>query len=280
LLRRLAEVARLPPSATRADHETLLQLGYPFAAEVYPDLLRKEVNAWRWWLPLLFPKPEYLRKLTLSDAIFPWWRRLSPSSWRQAAMRKRMAAVLSVTQGFDPGGLAALMEDDGLFGKALQQFLADHHVPYPVPLYDWRGKYLFASAEKANVLGDALLRAVRRGHDNELFVLFADLYDLHDRLEPLARAVRVALGRHHRVILICPWLPDMPQPGTAASITDDHSALRILRRAVVERYHLAYEQVRKEFGRIGVTVVNAQRGEPVQLILDRMEQLRVAGIRR
>jgi uncharacterized protein (DUF58 family) len=281
LLRRLADVGRLPPATTQADFETLLQLAYPFAVEVYPDLMRRDLNAWRWWLPILFPRPEYLRKLTLSDAVLPWWRRLSLRHWRQAAMRKRMAAILSVTQGAAPGGLSALMEDDGLFGQALQRFLADHHVPYPVPMYDWRGKYLFARPEKAEVLADVLLRAVRRGHDNELFVLLVDLYDLHERVEPLRRAVRVALGRHHRVILVCPWPPDMPQPGEVfPGQGNDNAVLRILRRAVVDRYHRAFENVRRDFGRVGVTVVNALQGEPVQLILDRMEQLRVAGIRR
>jgi len=261
LLRRLAEIGRLPPSATQADAEALMQLALPLAYEVYPELMDPSLNSWRWWLPILFPKPEYLRTLTLSDALFPWLRRISLAAWIHAAKRKRLAAVLALQQGAGPGAVSTLMEDDDYFGFALQQFLAEHQVPYPVPLYDWRGKYLFASKEKVEVLGTALLRAVRRGHDNELFVLLADLYELNDFLEPLRRAIRVALGRHHRVILICPWPADIPPPGEALEAQRPGMTIIDRRRvAAIERYHAGYE--------------------PVQFILDRMEQLRLGGIRR
>ena len=281
LLRRLAEIGRLPPSATQADAETLMQLALPLAYEVYPELMDPSVNSWRWWLPILFPKPEYLRKLTLSDALLPWWRRLSISAWIHAAKRKRLAALLALQQGAGPGALSLLMEDDQYFGLALQQFLAEHQAPYPVPLYNWRGKYLFASKEKVEVLSTALLRAVRRGNDNELFVLLADLYELEEHLEPLRRAIRVAVGRHHRVILICPWPTDIPPPGEALEAQRPEMTIIDRRRvAAIERYHVGYEAIRRDLGRIGVTVINAARGEAVQLILDRMEQLRVAGIRR
>jgi uncharacterized protein (DUF58 family) len=281
LLRRLAEVGRLPPSAGKADADTLIQIAHPFAAEVYPDLLRPDLNDWRWWLPILFPRPEYLRRLTLADAVFPWWRRFSFAAWRQSALRKRMAALLAVWQGTAPGGLAVLVEDDEFFGHALQQFLDEHHVPHPVPLYDWRGKYLFASPEKVAVLEAILLRAVRRARDNELFVLLVDLFEVGDALEPLRRAVRVALGRHHQVMLVCPWLPDVPPPGeNLPPPTGAGDTAAIMRRALVRRYHRAYETVRHEFGRLGVSVVTALQKDSIQLILDRMDQLRVGGIRR
>src|SRR5205814_392045 len=101
---------------------------------------------------------------------------------------------------------------DGRFAEALQTFLADHHVPYPVRLYDPDGRYLFASPGKVNVLAAALLRSIGRGRDNELFVLLADLFELDDQLDPLLKAVRVARARHHQVIVVCPWLPGIPPP--------------------------------------------------------------------
>jgi uncharacterized protein (DUF58 family) len=281
LLRRLAEVGRLPPSPGQTDADTLVQIASPFAHEVYPDLLRADLNGWRWWLPILFPKPEYLRRLTLSDAIFPWLRRFSLGAWKQEGLRKRMAALLAVQQGTAPGGLAILSEDDEFFGKALQRFLDEHNVPHPVPMYDWRGKYLFSSPEKIDVLETILLRAVRRAHDNELFVLLVDLFELGDRLEPLRRAVRVALGRHHQVMLVCPWLPDMPPFDERLALpTHPGDTMAITRRATILRYHRAYETVRHDFGRLGVTVVTALQRDSIQLILDRMDQLRVGGIRR
>jgi hypothetical protein len=35
-------------------------------------------------------------------------------------------------------------------------FLADHDVPYPLKLYDAKGKYLFASPQKVEVLAQAV----------------------------------------------------------------------------------------------------------------------------
>src|SRR5207244_483877 len=115
-------------------------------------------------------------------------------------------------EGLAPGGLALLLEDDEACSLALQRFLAEHHVPYPLPLYGPDGRYLFASPAKVEVLARALLRAVGRGRDNELFVLLADLLELTEQLGPLLRAVKVALARHHLVIVICPWPPGIPVP--------------------------------------------------------------------
>lgn len=282
LLRKLSEVGRLPVAVSQADVDTLIPLAHALALELYPDLLETRLNTWRWWLPILFPRPEYLRTISLGDALFPWWRRFSPAEWSQQAIRKRLAAVVTVADGLPPGTLALMQEDDQPFGIALQEFLGLHHVPYPAPMYDWRGKYLFAGGEKVEVLSAALLRAVRRGRDNELFVLLADLFELTDRMEPLRRAVRVALGRHHRVVLVCPWSPDIPLPDAeeVEPATPMADVMMEARRSLIRRYHRAFQETRREFGRLAVPVVIARQREPVQLILDRMEQLRVAGIRR
>ena len=119
--------------------------------------------------------------------------------------KEKKAAILSIQYGLAPGGLALLLEDDERFSLDLQRFLADHHVPYSLPLYDDSGRYLFVAPEKVEVLARGLLRAIGRGRDNELFVILADLLELSHELEPLLRAVKVALARHHQVMVICPW---------------------------------------------------------------------------
>src|SRR5260370_6219279 len=111
--------------------------------------------------------------------------------------RKRMAAILSIQYGLTPGGLALLLEDDERFSLDLQRFLADHNVPYSLPLYDDSGRYLFAAPEKVEVLARGLLRAIGRGRGNELVVILADLLELYHELESLLLARRVALSRQH-----------------------------------------------------------------------------------
>ena len=81
------------------------------------------------------------------------------------------------------------------------------------------------------MLAATLLRSVGKGHDNELFVLLVDLIELSDRLEPLLRAVRVALARHHQVIVVCPWPLALIMPRkTTASL---HFALNRFQRGTV-----------------------------------------------
>jgi uncharacterized protein (DUF58 family) len=195
---------------------------------------------------------------------------------RLARWRKQLAALLSVRYALGPGGLPALLEDEDQLSLLLQRFLAEHHVPYALPLYDRGGRFLFAAPRKARVLADALLRAVGKGHDNELFVLLADLLELDGRLKPLLRAVRVALARHHQVVLIVPWPPGLALPDRDAvpePSGDDPTPLA-LRRAMVRRFQAAYRRLRKTFGRLGVPVVCAASGDPVPLVLEHMDALR------
>jgi uncharacterized protein (DUF58 family) len=210
---------------------------------------------------------------------------------RLVAWRKRTAALLSAHYGLAPGGIEALLEDDDVCALYLQRFLADHRVPYTLPLYDRRGNYRFAAPEKVPILGDALVRAVGKGHDNELFVLLADLLELDDHVAPLLRAVRVALARHHQVLVVCPWPHGLALPpgdsaaegvaplpaGTAARTA---GAADLWGQAITARFHGAYQRLRRTFARLGVPVVCAAGDEPVPLVLDRLERLRMLGRRR
>ena len=87
-----------------------------------------------------------------------------------------------------------LLEDDQALRIRLQRFLGEHHVPYPLPLYDETGRYAFASPGKVEVLANALLATVAHGRDNELYILLVDLVELDGWVEPLLRAVKVAQG--------------------------------------------------------------------------------------
>jgi uncharacterized protein (DUF58 family) len=230
---------------------------------------------------------------------------------RPARWRKRMAAILSVQYGLAPGGLSVLMEDDVQFSLYLQRFLSDHHVPYSLPLYDETGRYLFAAPEKIQVLSRALLGAVGRGRDNELFVLLVDLLELPDQLGPLLRAVKAALARHHQVLVICPWPAGVEssarkrdeargQEGNTPTASRANTKNRrgrtavgssppralaashlrytvFLHRLTTERFQRSFRRLQRAFARLGVPVILARDSEPARLVIDRMERLRPLG---
>jgi uncharacterized protein (DUF58 family) len=224
-------------------------------------------------LPTLVPALGYAFILMLNR------RRL-----RLMGYRKRLASVLSVRYGLAPGGLEALLEDDDAFSLLVQRYLAEHRVPYSLPLYDARGRYRFAAPQKVGVLAEALLRAVGKGHDNELFVLLADLVELDDHLLPLLRAVRVARARHHQVVVVCPWPVGLKLPSQheVEGPPDFRRAKdrELWGHATTVRFHAAYARMRRTFARMGVPVVCAEGEEPAALVLDRLERLRMLGRRR
>jgi uncharacterized protein (DUF58 family) len=348
LLHLLADAACLKPTSGRAELDTLVPLGYAFAQEVYPEMLRPTVNRLASWAPWIWPDSVFSTRhprwkdflywtlpflllvygvvgivllgavllgvgAALSDAIgepqfFLLWALTGlvaalvfvrlPIRWfftrrrRLFHWRKRLAALLALRYGLGPGGLGLLLEDQEQLSLYLQRFLAEHQVSYPLSYYDDHGRYLLGAPRKVKVLTTALLRAVGKGHDNELFVLLADLLELTAHLAPLLNAVKVALARHHRVLLVCPWPPDIPPPGARGAgfrkqktaqdenRSSESSLERSIRTATAARFHEAYEQVRRSFSRLGVPVVCAQGGEPARLILDRIDLLRGLGRRR
>src|SRR5262249_46756983 len=251
--------------------------------------------------------------ILLLGLIYPLWSgfvRDSVPLWfsarrrRQTRYRKKLAALMAHRYELGPGGLELLLRDDREFSTYLERFLNEHHVPHTPTLYDHDGRFLYASPGKVDVLATTLLRAVGKGHDHELFVLMVDLVELEDRLEPLLRSVKVALARHHQVMVICPWPPDLDAPGAAPPRDEDPLALvqpgekgkkrarrkrasasmtpgemkEFLKGVMARRYQRAFHRLRKTFARLHVPVVCAMAGDSGPLILERVDRLR--GLRR
>ncbi len=206
----LAEAADLYPQTDKIPLTQLLPLAYGVLQDMYPDWLDDEINS----------VPIFAR--------------------RQYRWRKQLAAVLSIYYQLGPGGLARLMDDDDHCRLFTQRFLSEHQVPVPATLAD--DANLFAEPAKYDVLAGALLHAVARGRDNELFVVLADLSGTAPHLEKFLRAVRVALGKHHRVVVVTPDA-DMAAPA-------------------------------RDLARLGVPVLSAGNEQAVGVILKRMQQLR------
>jgi uncharacterized protein (DUF58 family) len=201
---------------------------------------------------------------------------------RRAAFRtrKQVAAILCVLHDLPADALQRMLEDDDFCSLHVQRFLAEHQVPYAVPLFGPGGQYLLANPKKVEVLGKAIVRAAAHGVDNELYVIMADLLDLDGHLGPLLQAVKVALARHHQVVVICAWPRGVPLPTAERRKPRSDSLFGALSSLLYDQLHEVYNRLQREFARLSVPVVCAAGDEPVPLVLSRMNRLRGVGGRR
>lgn len=211
--------------------------------------------------------------------------------------RKQLAALFCLQDGTGPDGIERYVHDDDAYAGRVAAFLQHHQLRCPVPLYDDHGRYRFKCARKADVLAGEIVRAVSRARDNELYVIMADIAELGTDLDPLVKACRVARARRHHVMVIVPWPADVPSPDEAPpavaeekegfkkkrkrhpdDLFDPHARhkriVKIVQDNLTRQYHESFRAMRRELSRVGATVMRVNDGDPVRLVLDRLDRLR------
>ncbi|MBP3954333.1 DUF58 domain-containing protein [Gemmata sp. G18] len=242
------------------------------------------------WINLLILPSVIAGLFWLIHGVRGWF---GPSAG-ELTRRKRLAALFSLQDGTGPDAIERYVHDDEVYAERVAQFLQHHQLRCPIPLYDEQGRYRFRCAEKAEVLAGAIVRAVSRARDNELYVLLADIAELGPELEPLVKACRVARARRHHVMVIVPWPADVPSPddvpGPVAAAPDkkkkkrrpddfDHAArqkkiTKIVQDNLTRQYHETFRKMRRALGGVGATVMRVNDGDAVRLVLDRLDRLR------
>lgn len=219
---------------------------------------------------------------------------------RELIKRKQLALLFALQDGTGPDAVERYVHDDNAFAERVGRFLRHHHLRCPMPLYDEQGRYRFRCPRKADVLAAELVRAVARARDNELYVILADLTELGADVEPLVKACRAARARRHHVLVIVPWPADVPSPDEPAPAPDDDERPKRRRRNpddlvpevrhkrlgqivldnLTKQYHEQFRTMRRALARVGATVMRANDGDPVRLVLDRLDRLRGLRTRR
>jgi uncharacterized protein (DUF58 family) len=229
---------------------------------------------------------------------------------KELTRRKQLCALFSLQDGTGPDGVERYIHNDGAYAVRVAAFLQHHLLRCPVPLYDDTGRYRFRCARKAAVLAQAMVHAVSRARDNELYVIMADLAELGGDLAPVVRACRVARARHHHLLVIVPWPADVPSPDDPDAETPEgapeeeqpvraawdlpkrkaktdrekkaaaeakkrqNSVVKAVRRSLTKQYHESFRAMRRQLGRVGATVMRFNDGDPVRLVLDRLDRVR------
>jgi uncharacterized protein (DUF58 family) len=288
------DVPRLPGFVNRIVVDWLATT-FNFAVRVTLNLMRGAplplkvvVGLVVWSCTLLFPS--VLAALFWFIHGFRGWFGVAAGELRK---RKQLAALFGLQDGTGPDGIERYVHDDEAYAARVGAFLQHHQLRCPMPLYDDHGRYRFRCARKAEVLGGELIRAVGRARDNELYVVLADLAELGADLEPLVKACRVARSRRHHVMVIVPWPADVPAPDETPPDADEASKKRkrhpddlfdpaarhkriakIVQDNLTRRYHESFRTMRRALSGVGATVMRVNDGDPVRLVLDRLDRLR------
>lgn len=141
---------------------------------LFPDLMDSKTNLTPMVIRPIFNRSVYLAK------------------WR-------LANLFSILYGLSPLECCKLAANDSLLGKYADRMLTENGQ-----------SHLVANAAPANsenwsqTLSNAIHTAILRARDNEIFVILSDAVQYHDQLDKLLDAVKVAVARHHRVLVICP----------------------------------------------------------------------------
>jgi hypothetical protein len=128
-----------------------------------------------------------------------------------------------------------------------------------------------------------------------VYVILADLAELGDDLEPIVKACRVARARRHHVMVIVPWPADVPSPDETPPAAEEadskkkrkrhpddmfdpgarHKRItKIVQDNLMRQYHETFRTMRRALSRVGATVMRVNDGDPVRLVLDRLDRLR------
>jgi hypothetical protein len=87
-------------------------------------------------------------------------------------------------------------------------------------------------------------------------------------------------------MIVCPWPPGLPPPGPRTAGHENEAALLPsqfsagVEQLTAIRLERAFQRLRRSFAKIGVPVVCAASGDPVRIILARLNQLRLVGMGR
>jgi len=204
-----------------------------------------------------------------------------PPRSTELAKRKQLAALFASLDGDTPAAIERYIHDDDFFAARADRFLLAHRVQPTPQLHDSQGNYRFLGKEKVPVLADALIRSVSTARDNELYVILADLVELSGHMEKFLAAVRAARARHHQILVLLPWPADVPSPHDPRKKPDRSARQTIgtlVEDALIGGYLAKFDAVRSALVKAGANVYRFDEDDPVQLILQRLEQIRGARI--
>lgn len=251
LLDGLAEFSVNPAPPQQKLSKTLINAALRLCGERYPELMDPRVNL----VPFTF---------------FP----ISP--WKRAARfrRTQLANVLGEVYQLQPIQVVELVLDDNAMARHAQQFLADGGVSWMDPMVHTRSQGFHDAMATTQLLSKAVTETVTMARDNEVYVIMANLLECATNISHLLPALKMALARHHRVVVVCPT-PTFRRPKTDVPLSQDSpSAERLLAVAEDLRTKELASRLQRELRRIGASMSLSGEEQAIRMILSETQLAR------
>ncbi|MCA9051974.1 MAG: DUF58 domain-containing protein [Planctomycetaceae bacterium] len=254
LLKRLAEFSVNPlPPAERYTPEMLTAV-HRLCSERCPELLDPRVN-----------------KVPFS--LFP----LSPRKRHEYFQRSQVSAVMAELFGLSIPQQLELVYDDIRFADYARRMLNAAGLAWMEPLIPTRQRGVHGGLATMELLSKALTHSVALSRDNEVYVILADVLECATNIDHLMPAVRLALARHHKVILVCPT-PTFRRPDPSAN--EAVTAEELMRKADDIRLRELSRRLQRSLRRVGASVAVSGDESSIRMVLSETELVRHGRIRR
>ncbi len=242
LLKEIADFTELPQLQLQALTSTHLERAHRLFKERYPELLDRSYNS----VPFAFR--------------------------RSSRLRYELAAGLATVLNLQPLEQMESMFDDLKLANHIQSFVTRMGMAWMEPISSQasdneRGK------KQIQQLSESIVRAVLHARDNEVFVVLADLMECAPHVDALLPAFRLALARHHRIVVVCPTSTFL-RPGSGSLEWKSDRLQDLLFAAEQGRLQEMAEDWKKAMVKHGIAMTFSGEQSAIRLILSEMRLAR------
>ncbi len=122
-----------------------------------------------------------------------------------------------------------------------------------------------------------MLRSIMHAHDNEVFVILADVMSATQNFSALARTVKLAIAKHHRVAFVCPTTTFL-RPKSEPILPNSESVADLLLAAERTRVRDCSLELKRDLTKLGASVSFSGEQNAVRMVLAEVDTARSGAV--
>ena len=221
---------------------------------------------------------------TWASSILIYWTRRStrcrfrgfhflPGSDRPDIAARCLAGAVAELHGLTPLQQVELIHDDQVMAAHARRLLTNAGVAWMDPVIQARSRSFHDGLATMELLNKAIARSVLRAQDNEVYVVLANLLECATNISQLLPSLKMALARHHRVVVVCPT-STFQRPDNLHELSTESTTADMLLRAEQLRTRQLGERLTRSLRRIGATCSLSGEEQAIPMILGETELAR------